>query len=211
MIQMVARIRQFFAGLSLLLCLGTALLWVRSYWASDAVSWQSRPIVDMRDYEQRLDSGTPTPLPPPTWNISVCSSRGGLAIEVLRQSDLGSMGLFPDDSGWHYERGSAEIYPEHSLELPYAWNSPHVLGFQFGRYIDSDNGNSQQYVIAPLASIAGVLGLLPGVEAWLTIRRRTRRRRGQCPGCGYDLRASKDRCPECGRSVAATSDSRSGG
>ena len=39
---------------------------------------------------------------------------------------------------------------------------------------------------------------------WLAIknsRSDTRRRRGLCECCGYDLRASADRCPECGQPI----------
>jgi hypothetical protein len=47
-----------------------------------------------------------------------------------------------------------------------------------------------------VALSAALLGLVASIPS---TRRRHRRRLGQCPACGYDLRASPDRCPECGK------------
>jgi hypothetical protein len=51
-----------------------------------------------------------------------------------------------------------------------------------------------------LAVVSGVIGT---VHVAIEAVRRRRTAAGLCPGCGYDLRASKDRCPECGLAIMA--------
>jgi len=48
-----------------------------------------------------------------------------------------------------------------------------------------------------------VVAVLLALSRYAIARRRWKRRTcaGLCPGCGYDLRASKDRCPDCGRVI----------
>lgn len=48
-----------------------------------------------------------------------------------------------------------------------------------------------------------LLLVAPTIRLSASRLRRARARRGHCPTCGYDLRASKDQCPECGRAITA--------
>jgi hypothetical protein len=48
-------------------------------------------------------------------------------------------------------------------------------------------------------------GLIPSSLLILKRYRARRRRPGNCPTCGYDLRATPDRCPECGTEVPRAS------
>ena len=56
----------------------------------------------------------------------------------------------------------------------------------------------------PLWALGIVFALLPLLWLVLRIRRARRKGAGQCPKCGYDLRATPGRCPECGAETETT-------
>lgn len=65
----------------------------------------------------------------------------------------------------------------------------------------SADTNSHQLLVIPYWPIVVLASLLPlwwSASLPAAIRRRLRRRRGQCLRCGYDLRGGHDLCPECG-------------
>jgi len=77
---------------------------------------------------------------------------------------------------------------------------PHIqrrflgFGYMSGTYA----GAPYRIFVVPYWFILLATGTFP--LTWWIRRRRARRRvvTGQCPGCGYDLRATPGRCPECG-------------
>ena len=61
-------------------------------------------------------------------------------------------------------------------------------------------------VLAYWLLAAGFL-ILPAWRVSQNRRKQRLRRRGLCPGCGYDLRATPDRCPECGAAASVNTPS----
>jgi hypothetical protein len=63
-------------------------------------------------------------------------------------------------------------------------------------------------IFVPYWIVVSATALLPlgRVAGWLGRRavRRGRLRRGACPACGYDCRATPQRCPECGFAIAGS-------
>jgi 4-amino-4-deoxy-L-arabinose transferase-like glycosyltransferase len=73
-------------------------------------------------------------------------------------------------------------------------------GFEYHRGTTPTTGMTFPFTIlaVPVWSLLLMTLTLPAACLRLARRHRRRERHGQCPRCGYDLRATPDRCPECG-------------
>jgi len=123
------------------------------------------------------------------WMIHICSSRGGLGIEITHWWQLGSSNRESIHCSWNR---TPATYPDYgSPGTP--WINWYFMGFQWRRD-DQFIGSASTSIVIPQA-----IFLLSGLPL---LRFLLRRRRNQAPGscriCGYDLRATPDRCPECG-------------
>jgi hypothetical protein len=162
---------------SLLLCVATVALWVRSRWLVDYVT-----VLDLQTFEGMF-----------------CSHHDGLKLMPKhRHSLVGEP--YPSTYGWvvmsvPVPNADPVIRPEYGrYAYGFGWER-RTLRIQWGggSYTDELYG-----LLLPHWAAVVVTAALPlSVTA---ARRRARRRTqlGLCPACGYDLRATPDRCPECG-------------
>jgi hypothetical protein len=181
---MIRRLFMLVSAVSLLLCVTTCVLWVRSHGRSDLWDWL------------RVDSFR--------W---ARTERGEFTAGLIR-CDLS--GESADAYGLKHMRGGVSpdfdsmAYLLHdSGDRDASW---HLGGFAWYEKRRA-NGNVYAVGVAPIWFVAGSAAVLPvgWTAGWWRVRSRRRRRwrLGLCPSCGYDVRASSDRCPECG-TLAAT-------
>jgi hypothetical protein len=161
---------------SLLLCVATGVLWVRSYWRT----------------EMFLSSGDD---PAGTWSgfTGVGWSRGELFFQRIHLPPG-----YQDNSMDRLRRYghlfySFEVQPS-GTELtaglkPIQFESWQLQGAQ------TPCRRLAVKMWLPFACFA----ILPAARGARRVLRRRRAAPGVCVACGYDLRATPDRCPECGR------------
>ena len=183
--------------LSLLLCVATVVLWVRS---RSTLEWLDVTTVRSRPDGQLLTSA------------NLASHLNGLSLRVIRYRYSKWPPYDPVDP-FEGQRRSCwgawvwEVVDHKPSRLIPGSTYREWMGFGSGDYaIGADPARLfGRFWTVPHWSAALATAVLPMMS--LVRWRRTRRaavrlRRGLCPGCGYDLRATPDRCPECGRAVA---------
>jgi hypothetical protein len=200
-----------FATVCLILSIGTAVLWHRSYRVFDGLS-RSRAATD---------------------DVIFHSNMGVLAFQYVGRpppSPFVMYGAADHDGNWihgHWPASAgAYVYPDPSdpgVRRTWRWG-----GFGYLRSDGSDRKPEptvqsfsssgrriffpSRRIEVPHAAVVVVLAIPPAVALRMALRRRrTGRRRaaGQCVTCGYDLRLTPDgegsrsaRCPECGHADA---------
>jgi hypothetical protein len=159
------------AALSLVLCVATAAVWVRSSSGADIIRY--------------LNAQTGR-------GFAVMVSDGDVAFFAIAERGV------PPASGFDWHRLS-QPFDLRTQELD-ATTRHHRFG-SFGVAWSAIPNGSLWVLLLPLWSLSLALAALPAAATYRTVAAHRRRSTGRCATCGYDLRATPGRCPECGTAV----------
>ena len=198
----------------LLLAVTTLVLWIRSYWVYETITYNGHYVtvdgvrVEPEKFPDFSDSdGDDLPqsvLPSRTfwWRHLVMHSREGRigmgGFIITKGFPAGATGSFETLLEDLYDMSQEPFYMRESSSRAIQYTDDHGslirrwigLGWSGGR---STWNLLLPYWLAFLLTLAYPLGCLG--RAWC---HRRSIKPGHCPNCGYDLRATPDRCPECG-------------
>lgn len=173
------------AGVSLLLCVATAIAWqygrlpVRHFFSSGVNSIQSYRVELLHD-EIYLESST-LPFQPVKRGDILCGTRYSPLII--------------------YIDGKVVLTPS-QVKASFAGFS--MVGWQYSFPMGQRSGTGHgAYVEVPYWMLIVLFGFLPALWLGISWSKRWRFQPGLCFVCGYDLRATPERCPECGTEVGA--------
>jgi hypothetical protein len=190
--------------LSLVVSAATVVLWARSYRVGE--TWHFEPT------SAPATNAAPLPGKPDTWVYQYHLACGGGHVQLVRRN------LATSDVRQH---GYGTVHPpEQALVHLAPGGSTGGSGWRFAgfeyfhssrRYVSTGGMTAWiwgfRILGVPLWLPVGLFGVPPLVWTVRRVRAGRGRRLGLCPGCGYDLRASRQfgRCPECGRETTLPS------
>ena len=195
---MKRRLFNFAAAASLVLCLATLGMWLRSYWVGD----------ELRRDAYSVTSGTARHAA-----LEFHSGAGGFAATLMLNSNgdpaliRTPAQLVPPGSAWSWRADDKAMYPALRWAQPASavrlWSR---AGFGFAVSPRRQSGYfamQASSVLLPDWAIAAATAMLP--LAWLLARQRRlwkESRIGCCERCGYNLTGNASGvCPECGTPV----------
>src|SRR5688572_20768633 len=184
---MMRRSVTILAALSLLLFVAVVVLWMRSRSGIDFVLLRTREDVGdyllYRDYECSVPRGRVAF----TYVLMHADPRFGDADEFYRPG-----------MRWGRRQSASISYAFSDGDDQGYGSSPNPTINWMGIYFDWIGGwDAVGELIVPLWVPMVMSSVLPVVWVRMSFHRRISRK-GFCPSCGYDLRATPEQCPECG-------------
>lgn len=173
---MFRRFLTLLSVLSLALCIGTCVLWARSYKGEQAIDWNARWLEGC-----------------------IIFSHGDIMLAWSKKQGcpLVVTGLWIERPLWSITFYDQRDLPPRNMREQYFGNTLYMnrFGIRFEKF---ESYFREFFLLLPCWFIALPAGVSPAIWMFRTLRRRVSVGTNHCTRCGYDLRASPDRCPECG-------------